>query len=103
MERPAQRERDAPRDVPDPGRAGRDRRRGAHGGARRRLGRREPRPLGRSVRRPRAAEALEESAIVRTLSADGVVGIVTFVGRVRDAARGRRVLRLLYEAYAEMA
>ncbi len=49
------------------------------------------------------AEALEESAIVRTLAADGVGGIVTFVGRVRDAARGRRVLRLLYEAYAEMA
>jgi len=44
---------------------------------------------------------LEE--VVEAVSAPGLGGLVTFTGTVRDASRGRRVLRLEYEAYAPMA
>lgn len=41
--------------------------------------------------------------VVDAVSAAGLGGIVTFTGTVRDETRGRRVLRLEYEAYAPMA
>jgi molybdopterin synthase catalytic subunit len=43
------------------------------------------------------------SEVIEAVSAHGRGGIVTFTGTVRDETRGRRVLRLEYEAYAPMA
>jgi molybdopterin synthase catalytic subunit len=54
--------------------------------------------LFRVVDRP-----LRLDEVVEAVSATGLGGIVTFTGTVRDASRGRRVLRLEYEAYAAMA
>jgi len=45
---------------------------------------------------------LEESAAIALLDDSRSGGIVTFVGRVRDHARGRAVSLLEYEAYPEM-
>ena len=55
-------------------------------------------PLFRVVDRP-----LRLDEVVDAVSADGLGGVVTFTGTVRDHSRGRRVLRLEYEAYAPMA
>jgi molybdopterin synthase catalytic subunit len=41
--------------------------------------------------------------VVDAVSAAGLGGIVTFTGTVRNETRGRRVLRLEYEAYGPMA
>lgn len=41
--------------------------------------------------------------VVDAVAAPGLGGVVTFTGAVRDETRGRRVLRLEYEAYREMA
>lgn len=41
--------------------------------------------------------------VVEAVSGPGLGGIVTFTGTVRDETRGRRVLRLEYEAYGPMA
>jgi molybdopterin synthase catalytic subunit len=41
--------------------------------------------------------------VVEAVSAPGRGGVVTFTGVVRDETRGRRVVRLEYEAYREMA
>jgi molybdopterin synthase catalytic subunit len=41
--------------------------------------------------------------VVEAVSGPGRGGLVTFTGTVRDETRGRRVLRLEYEAYAAMA
>ncbi len=46
---------------------------------------------------------LELAEVVDAVSAPGRGGIVTFTGTVRDETRGRRVVRLEYEAYAAMA
>jgi len=46
---------------------------------------------------------LSLDAVVAAVSATGQGGVVTFTGAVRDHNRGRRVLRLEYEAYGEMA
>jgi molybdopterin synthase catalytic subunit len=46
---------------------------------------------------------LSLDAVVKAVSADGQGGVVTFSGAVRNATRGRAVLRLEYEAYAPMA
>lgn len=43
------------------------------------------------------------SEVVEAVSGPGLGGLVTFTGTVRDETRGRRVLRLEYEAYAPMA
>lgn len=43
------------------------------------------------------------SEVVDAVTSPGLGGIVTFTGTVRDATRGKRVLRLEYEAYAGMA
>jgi molybdopterin synthase catalytic subunit len=43
------------------------------------------------------------SEVVEAVSAIGRGGLVTFTGTVRDETRGRRVVRLEYEAYREMA
>ncbi len=41
--------------------------------------------------------------VVEAVSGPGQGGVVTFSGAVRNQTRGRRVLRLEYEAYGEMA
>lgn len=41
--------------------------------------------------------------VVRAVSGAGLGAVVTFSGTVRDETRGRRVVRLEYEAYAAMA
>jgi molybdopterin synthase catalytic subunit len=55
-------------------------------------------PLFEVVDRPLAL-----SEVVDAVSGPGLGGIVTFTGTVRDATRGRRVVRLEYEAYQGMA
>jgi molybdopterin synthase catalytic subunit len=50
-----------------------------------------------------SATPLDDRAPLAALEAEGAGGIVVFVGRVRARSRGREVLRLEYEAYAEMA
>lgn len=45
--------------------------------------------------------ALDE--VLSAVAAPGRGGVVTFTGTVRDSTRGRRVVRLEYEAYREMA
>ncbi len=49
------------------------------------------------------ASPLSLDAVVRAVSGPGQGGVVTFSGAVRDATRGRAVVRLEYEAYAPMA
>ena len=49
------------------------------------------------------SEPLDERPVTEMVSKPDAGGVVTFVGRVRDNARGRRVLALEYEAYPEMA
>jgi molybdopterin synthase catalytic subunit len=46
---------------------------------------------------------LDVGAAVARVSGPGMGGIVTFVGAVRDHARGRAIRHLEYEAYPEMA
>lgn len=47
--------------------------------------------------------AIDVGALVGRASVGAEGGIVSFVGTVRHATRGRRVLSLEYEAYPEMA
>ena len=49
------------------------------------------------------SDALDAAALSRAVERDGAGAVVTFVGTVRDSARGRRVLWLDYEAYPEAA
>jgi molybdopterin synthase catalytic subunit len=46
---------------------------------------------------------LDVGAVVARVTGSSVGGIVTFVGAVRDSARGRSIRHLEYEAYPEMA
>lgn len=46
---------------------------------------------------------LDEAEVVARVTGDDAGGIVTFVGQVRDRARGREIEHLEYEAYPEMA
>lgn len=55
-------------------------------------------PLYRVVDRP-----LSLDEVVGAVGGPGAGGLVTFTGTVRELTRGRRVLRLEYEAYAAMA
>ncbi len=55
-------------------------------------------PLFRVVARPLAL-----AEVVEAVGGPGRGGVVTFTGTVRDETRGRRVLRLEYEAYVPMA
>jgi molybdopterin synthase catalytic subunit len=55
-------------------------------------------PLFRVVDRPLAL-----AEVVEAVGGSGRGGLVTFTGTVRDETRGRRVLRLEYEAYVPMA
>lgn len=48
-------------------------------------------------------EPLDVGAVVARVSGPGMGGIVTFVGAVRDNARGREIEHLDYEAYPAMA
>jgi molybdopterin synthase catalytic subunit len=56
-----------------------------------------------SVRFRVSAQPLDELAVSQSVSAPDAGAVVTFVGRVRDNARGHAVAALEYEAYAEMA
>ncbi len=46
---------------------------------------------------------LVESEVVARVAGDDIGGVVSFVGTVRDHARGHRIQYLEYEAYPEMA
>lgn len=46
---------------------------------------------------------LDVDEVVRRVAGPDTGGVVTFVGQVRDEARGRAIERLEYEAYAGMA
>ena len=46
---------------------------------------------------------LDVGAVVARVSGPGMGGIVTFIGTVRDQARGREIRHLEYESYPEMA
>jgi molybdopterin synthase catalytic subunit len=46
---------------------------------------------------------LDPAAAVAEVSHPGCGAVVTFIGTVRDHARGKKVVRLEYEAYPEMA
>jgi molybdopterin synthase catalytic subunit len=48
-------------------------------------------------------QPLQLSEVVDAVSGAGQGGVVTFSGAVRDNTRGRKVVRLEYEAYPEMA
>ena len=50
-----------------------------------------------------SADPIAEQTVTALVSTPDAGGVVTFVGRVRDNARGRSVTALEYEAYAEMA
>ena len=47
--------------------------------------------------------ALDEAEVARRVEGPDAGGVVTFVGRVRDQARGRVIEHLVYEAYPAMA
>lgn len=49
------------------------------------------------------SQPLNEREVTAAVSTADAGGVVTFVGRVRDNARGRSVIALEYEAYPEMA
>jgi molybdopterin synthase catalytic subunit/molybdopterin converting factor small subunit len=46
---------------------------------------------------------LDVGAVMARVTGPGMGGVVTFVGTVRDRARGRSIRHLEYEAYPEMA
>lgn len=50
-----------------------------------------------------SASRLDVDAVVARVAGPGCGGIVTFIGTVRDQARGRSIEQLEYEAYPEMA
>lgn len=49
------------------------------------------------------SEAIETDAVLAAVEGASEGGVVLFLGRVRDHARGRGVTHLDYEAYAPMA
>jgi molybdopterin synthase catalytic subunit len=49
------------------------------------------------------AEPIDVPAVLAAVEGPGEGGVVLFLGRVRDHARGRAVTRLQYEAYGGMA
>ena len=49
------------------------------------------------------SQPLQLEEVVRAVSGEAFGAVVTFTGAVRDATRGRKVVRLEYEAYAPMA
>jgi len=48
-------------------------------------------------------QPIDEPAVTALVGQADAGGVVTFVGRVRDNARGRSVIALEYDAYPEMA
>lgn len=66
-----------------------------------------PPVAGGAGRGPRHAVVLDEplsiDRVVAAVAHRGAGGLVTFTGMVRDRSQGRDVVRLEYEAYAEMA
>jgi len=58
---------------------------------------------GRSLQCTLSDQPLDEAEVVRRVAESDTGGIVTFVGTVRDRARGHDIEYLEYEAYPEMA
>ncbi len=58
---------------------------------------------GRSGRCTLSDQPLDVEAVAARVAGPDAGGVVTFVGRVRNQARGRTIERLEYEAYAGMA
>ena len=58
---------------------------------------------GRSLQCTLSDQPLDEAEVVRRVANSDTGGIVTFVGTVRDRARGHDIEYLEYEAYPEMA
>jgi molybdopterin synthase catalytic subunit len=50
-----------------------------------------------------SSQPLDEQAVTALVSTPDAGAVITFVGRVRDNARGRQVVALEYDAYPEMA
>jgi len=50
-----------------------------------------------------SAQALDEPSVTKLVTVADAGGVVSFVGRVRDHARGHAVVALEYDAYPEMA
>jgi MoaE-MoaD fusion protein len=50
-----------------------------------------------------SADPLDVSAVIAEAASDDAGAVATFVGTVRRQSRGREVVRLEYEAFAEMA
>jgi molybdopterin synthase catalytic subunit len=50
-----------------------------------------------------SAKPLSANAVLKAVGGNDAGAVVTFHGTVRDQARGRRVIRLEYEAYGPMA
>lgn len=50
-----------------------------------------------------SSQPIDREAVVDSVADSGSGSLVTFDGRVRDHARGKRVVSLFYEAYEEMA
>lgn len=48
-------------------------------------------------------EPIDVASVVARVAGPGMGGIVTFIGAVRDNARGREIRHLEYESYPEMA
>jgi len=48
-------------------------------------------------------KAIDLDAVLADVGGPGQGGVVLFLGRVREESRGRRVTRLHYEAYGDMA
>ena len=46
---------------------------------------------------------IDHQAVIDSVSSSGAGALVTFDGRVRDHAQGRKVTSLFYEAYRDMA
>src|SRR5206468_10279422 len=53
--------------------------------------------------RPPRSTLFPYTTLFRSVRDDAFGGVVVFLGTVRSRSRGKRILRLEYEAYAEMA
>lgn len=48
-------------------------------------------------------DEIKESAVLEEIDKEGCGAIVSFIGRVREVNRGKRVVEIIYECYDEMA
>jgi molybdopterin synthase catalytic subunit len=49
------------------------------------------------------SQTIDKNSVIDAVADPGAGALVTFDGRVRNQARGKRVVSLFYEAYEEMA